>query len=431
MKTTHIADSEDHVSEKAVADGLAVAPRLAVLVVVRSGILRRTIPVAIAVVRCTVNQDLKALTLFEPPMAAYVQLMICGFEPFILNHLTKVGTTVESIKFDEFSACRFPLPPLAEQHRIVARVKELMKLCDALEQSGRLADEQHARLTSTLFDALAASESAHALAENWQRITEHFDLLLDRPEAIDALEQNILQLAVRGLLVPQDANNEPAGVLAEFGSLRNRGSDTEESVPPYEVPAGWIWCRLEEIASVGTGTTPSRTNSLYFEPAEVPWVTSGETGQPFIRSTAQAVSSLALRETSLKVYPVGTLIVAMYGQGKTRGQISELLIEASTNQACAAIVPRNSAAHHRRYIKLFFEENYDSLREESAGGAQPNLNVGKIKSTLIPLPPLAEQSRIVARVEELRRLCAQLRERLTEARRTQNQLAEALIAEIG
>ncbi len=159
-------------------------------------------------------------------------------------------------------------------------------------------------------------------------------------------------------------------------------------------------------------------------------MTSGETGQPFIAATGQAVSALALRDTSLKVYPVGTLIVAMYGQGKTRGQISELLIPASTNQACAAIVPVEPAVHHRRYIKLFFEKSYDELREEAAGGAQPNLNVGKIKSTLIPLPPLAEQHRIVTRVEELRRLCAQLRERLTEAQRVQSQLADALVAEV-
>jgi type I restriction enzyme S subunit len=76
-----------------------------------------------------------------------------------------------------------PLPPLSEQQRIVARVEELMKLCDALEEGGQLADEQHARLTSTLFDAVAASETAHALAENWQRVAEHFDLLLDRTNA--------------------------------------------------------------------------------------------------------------------------------------------------------------------------------------------------------------------------------------------------------
>ena len=83
-----------------------------------------------------------------------------------------------------------------------------------------------------------------------------------------------------------------------------------------------------------------------------------------------------------------------------------------------------------RIQQLFFEKSYDELREESAGGAQPNLNVGKIKSTLIPIPPLAEQHRIVARVEELRRLCADLRQRLTQAREIQSRLADALVAEV-
>jgi type I restriction enzyme S subunit len=120
----------------------------------------------------------------------------------------------------------------------------------------------------------------------------------------------------------------------------------------------------------------------------------------------------------------------MYGQGKTRGQISELMISATTNQACAAITPINSTVHHRAYLKLVFEKSYDELRKQASGGAQPNLNVGKIKSMLIPLPPLAEQHRIVARVKELRQLCANLRQRLIEARQTQSRLADALVAEI-
>ena len=331
-----------------------------------------------------------------------------------------------------FEGTPFALPPIAEQHRIVARVEELMKLCDALEQNGRLADEQHARLTSTLFNALASSESAHALAENWQRVAEHFDLLLDRSEALDALEQTILQLAVCGLLAVQDESDEPAtGFLERLRGARPASAGGVE-LPngPYEIPKSWAWCAIEQIANVGTGTTPSRTNAAYFDPPEVPWVNSGETARPFIASTAQHVSGLALRETSLKVYPQGTLVVAMYGQGKTRGQISELLIAATTNQACAAIVPVDSTVHHRRYLKLVFEKSYDELREGAAGGAQPNLNVGKIKSTLIPLPPLAEQRRIVARVEELRRLCANLRRLLTEAREIQSRLADALVAEL-
>ena len=347
---------------------------------------------------------------------------------------TKAYTTVDHLSGGQIASRVIPLPPLAEQHRLVARVEELMKLCDALEQNGRLADEQHARLTSTLFDALAASESAHALAENWQRVAKHFDLLLDRPDAIDALEQIILRMAVRGLLVSQDANDESASRLLErISERRVPGTSPARILPaegPYEIPTSWTWCALDSIADVGTGTTPSRTNAAYFEPAEVPWVNSGETCQPYIAFTAQHVSALALRETSLRIYPPGTLVVAMYGQGKTRGQISELMIAATTNQACAAIVPIEANLHHRRYLKIVFEKSYDELRAEAAGGAQPNLNVGKIRAAVIPLPPLPEQHRIVARVEELRRLCADLRERLTRARETQSRLADALVAEV-
>ena len=105
-----------------------------------------------------------------------------------------------------------PIPPLAEQARIVARVDELMQLCDALEAKGRLEAQQHARLLETLLGTLTDSTTSEELAANWQRVAEHFDLLLDRPEAVDVLEQTVLQLAVRGLLVPQDPSEEPASV---------------------------------------------------------------------------------------------------------------------------------------------------------------------------------------------------------------------------
>lgn len=346
---------------------------------------------------------------------------------YFLNYVNgkSYGMKMPRLGTEDGRLALVPIPPLAEQRRIVARVEELMGLCDELETRGRLQDEQHARLVATLFDALVASTSPTELADNWQRIASHFDLLLDRPAAVDALEQTILQLAVRGLLVPQDPSDEPASALLTRNSSKERATDIHGL---HVLPDGWQWTTVEGVASVGTGTTPSRTNPAYFSPASIPWVTSGETGRPFIDKTEQGVSPLALRDTSLKVYPSGTLIVAMYGQGKTRGQVSELRIEATTNQACAAIVPTIADVAHRRYLKLFFEKIYDEIRELSAGGAQPNLNVGKVKATLVPLPPLAEQHRIVARVEELRSLCADLRQHLQQAQTTQSNLADALVA---
>jgi type I restriction enzyme S subunit len=257
---------------------------------------------------------------------------------------------------------------------------------------------------------------------------------------VDALEQTILQLAVRGLLVPQDPQDEPASALlkkirAEKDKLIADGKTKRdnhlppvaEDERPFALPQGWKWVPIETLADVGTGTTPSRDNAAFFAGGTIPWATSGETGKPFIAATAQHVTELALSQTSLTVYPVGALIVAMYGQGKTRGQVSELQIAATTNQACAAIVLVEPSLAHRSYVKLVFEKSYDEIRELSAGGAQPNLNVGKIKSTAIPLPPLAEQSRIVTRVAQLRRLCADLRQRLSASQNTQAHLAEALV----
>jgi len=353
-------------------------------------------------------------------------------------------TNIANVSLAKLRPLPFPLPPEAEQSRIVTRVEELMRLCDALEAKGQLEATQHAQLVSTLLATLTDSETPAQLTDNWHRIATHFDLLLDRPEAVDALEQTILQLAVRGLLVPQDPQDEPASELlkkirAEKDKLIAEGKikrdkplpPIAEDEQPFGLPPGWEWVPIETLADVGTGTTPSRDNIAFFSGGSIPWVTSGETGKPFIAETAQYVTELALSQTSLTVYPVGTLIVAMYGQGKTRGQVSELQIEATTNQACAAIVLVEPSSAHRSFVKLVFEKSYDEIRELSAGGAQPNLNVGKIKSTLIPLPPLAEQSRIVTRVAQLRRLCTDLRQRLTASQSTQAHLAEALVDTVG
>jgi type I restriction enzyme S subunit len=363
-----------------------------------------------------------------------------------IGELTKNqrGSAIPYLKLGDITNPAIPIPPTAEQSRIVTRVEELMRLCDALEAKGQLETTQHAQLVNTLLATLTESETPAQLADNWHRIATHFDLLLDRPAAIHALEQTILQLAVRGLLVPQDPQDEPASELlkkirAEKDKLIAEGKikrdkplpPIAEDEQPFGLPPGWEWVPIETLADVGTGTTPSRDNIAFFSGGSIPWVTSGETGKPFIAETAQYVTELALSQTSLTVYPVGTLIVAMYGQGKTRGQVSELQIEATTNQACAAIVLVEPSSAHRSFVKLVFEKSYDEIRELSAGGAQPNLNVGKIKSTLIPLPPLAEQSRIVTRVAQLRRLCTDLRQRLTASQSTQAHLAEALVDTVG
>ena len=352
--------------------------------------------------------------------------------PLSLAYFTKhaKGTAQKGIylgKLGEYVVC---VPPLAEQNRIVAKVDELMALCDRLEADQADAEAVHAQLVQALLNSLTQATDAADFRASWQRLSEHFHTLITTEASIDALKQTVLQLAVMGKLVPQIKRDGSAMDL--LASIATMGKSKAPVTPAVDsnlpaVPPSWCWIRIADLAHVGTGATPSRTNPAYFDPPEISWVTSGETSQAFVRSTEQKVSPLALNETNLTVYPVGTLVVAMYGQGKTRGQVTELLIEACTNQACAAIQLTCDDSAHRKFVKYFFEKSYDELRSLAAGGAQPNLNLGKIKETLIPLPPLAEQHRIVAKVDELMALCNQLKAQLAEARQQHAQLATVLV----
>ena len=200
--------------------------------------------------------------------------------PFVQNEIEgSASGTTNQIELNTSTVVNqpVPLPPLAEQARIVARVDELTQLCDALEAKGRLEAQQHARLLETLLGTLTDSTTPEELAANWQRVAEHFDLLLDRPEAVDALEQTVLQLAVRGLLVLQDPSDEPASVLlrkihAEKNRLIAEGkikrdklvpsiSDSDDSI---DLPQGWSLTYVGDLVDMLNGYA---FKSEWFKPA--------------------------------------------------------------------------------------------------------------------------------------------------------------------
>ena len=228
-----------------------------------------------------------------------------------------------------------------------------------------------------------------------------------------ALRQKILDLAIHGKLVPQDPNDEPASVLLERiraekerlikeGKIKKGKKSAKTSDKPHyplELPKGWVWCKLDDIAYVGTGATPLTACKYYYENGNIAWINSSSTKVPFIAKASNFITQKAIEETNCLVYPKGTLVIAMYGEGKTRGQISELLIDAATNQACAAVRPYSEAT--KKYLKLFFEGNYLHIRALAEGGNQQNLSVGKIQNYEIPLPPLDEQKRILDKAKEL------------------------------
>ena len=242
------------------------------------------------------------------------------------------------------------LPPRAEQTRIVTRVEELMRLCDALEDKARLETAQHSQLVQTLLGALTASTTPDELTDNWQRVATHFNLLFDRPEAIDALEQTILQLAVRGLLVRQDPNDEPASVLLQ--RIRNKKerplaksnskqdesfSEIKEAEQPFDLPNGWEWVRMGNLIEGGSGTTPLRARSDYFAAGTEMWVKTTDLNNGVLTSGEELITKTAVVENRLKYFPAGTVCVAMYGGAGTIGKSGVLGVASTINQSVFAL----------------------------------------------------------------------------------------------
>ena len=177
----------------------------------------------------------------------------------------------------------------------------------------------------------------------------------------------------------------------------------------------WETVKLGEVAEVNTGSTPKRGIKDYWENGNIPWITSGEVNNVCITKATEYITEKAIKETNCKIIPKGSLVVAMYGEGKTRGKCAELLIDAATNQALASITI-NSPKVYKPYVKWFFERNYQKIRMLSSGGVQPNLNLSIIKNTTLCIPPLTEQLCIVMEIEM----------RLSQAEAAEARIAEAL-----
>lgn len=340
-----------------------------------------------------------------------------------------------------FEDCPFPLPPLAEQARIVARVDELMQLCDALEAKGRLEAQQHARLLETLLGTLTESTTPEELAANWQRVAEHFDLLMDRPEAVDVLEQTVLQLAVRGLLVPQDPSDEPAAmVLAQIRAHKAQPTSdgrvkrdkplpaVDMEATPFALPRGWAWARFPELGEFGRGKSKHRPRNdpALFSPPIYPLVQTGEVARAkgTILEFHSKYSELGLAQSRL--WPAGTLCITI---AANIADAAVLGFDACFPDSVVGFVPA-SCLGGTTYFQAFLETAKTDLVKFAPATAQKNINLEILESLLVPLPPKSEIERIVARVAELRRLCADLRQRLAASQATQSRLAGALVESV-
>ena len=225
-----------------------------------------------------------------------------------------------------------------------------------------------------------------------------------------ALRQKILDLAIHGKLVPQDPNDEPASVLLERirtekerlikdGKIkRPKKSKATSDKPhyenvPFKVPSSWVWTTLGEIGNWQSGATPSRLRKDYYG-GNIPWLKTGDLNDGYISDIPEYITETALKETSVKLNPKDSVLIAMYGA--TIGKVGILSFPATTNQACCACT---DYLVKKMYLFYFLLANREKFIAMGGGGAQPNISKEKIVSTLIPLPPKQEQSRIVEGIE--------------------------------
>ena len=242
-----------------------------------------------------------------------------------------------------------------------------------------------------------------------------------------ALRQKVLDLAIHGKLVPQNPNDESATVLLEKiraekaekikkGELKADkkdsfifvGSDKRhyeqfadgsvkdiEDEIPFEVPEGWTWCRLGNIGKWQSGTTPNKKNLDYYKNGTIPWLLTGDLNDGLVTEIPNCITEKALKETSLKINPIGSVCIAMYGA--TIGKLGILNTPATTNQACC--VCYEFYGINNKYLFYFLKEHKEEFIQQGFGGAQPNISKEKIVDTFIPLPPLSEQECIVKSIE--------------------------------
>ena len=225
-----------------------------------------------------------------------------------------------------------------------------------------------------------------------------------------ALRQKILDLAIHGKLVPQDPNEEPASVLLERiraekerlikeGKIkRTKKTKATSDQPhyenvPFEEPSSWVWTTLGEIGNWQSGATPSRLRKDYYG-GNIPWLKTGDLNDGYISDIPEYITETALKETSVKLNPKDSVLIAMYGA--TIGKVGILSFPATTNQACCACT---DYLVKKMYLFYFLLANREKFIAMGGGGAQPNISKEKIVSTLIPLPPKQEQSRIVEGIE--------------------------------
>jgi type I restriction enzyme S subunit len=335
-----------------------------------------------------------------------------------------------------------PVPPMSEQHRIVAKVNELMALCERLEAQQADAESAHAQIVKVLLESLTQASDGADFDASWQRLAEHFHILFTTESSIDALKQALLQLAVMGKLVPQNPSDEPAGELIKRiwhkkqQLIAEKTIKTAPSLDPvtdseklFDIPWTWAWVRMGEICRpVSSGSTPSA--ELFQYDGGVPFlkvynIRNQEIDFDYKKQFVPPKHHAEKMKRSILV--PGDVVMNIVGPPLGKAAIiPNTFPEWNCNQAIVffGLIPPIDP----QYVLTFLKEGSFLKNIPLIGTAgQDNISVTKSKNIAIPIPPLAEQHRIVAKLEKLTALCNQLKNRITKARHFNEQLVSVLV----
>ncbi len=341
------------------------------------------------------------------------------------------GVGLRHITKGKLQGLLIPLPPLAEQHRIVVKVDELMGMIDELEATRLSREDVRTAARDSALATLRNASNSEWVGTAWTRIVERIDDLFAAPADLVPLREVVLQLAVRGKLVPQDAEEEPATVL-----LRKIENDSKvkperkltpinEAEIPYRLPSSWTWIRLQQIANFSMGKTPPTKDSSYWSDGRgFAWVSISDMDHfRSVSETKRRVSKKAVAEVfNCQPVPAGTILMSFK---LTIGKIARLGVDAYHNEAIVSLYPivHEMDAYLFQFMPLF-----------SSGGSSKGaikgrtLNSNSLSNLLVALPPLAEQQRIVAKVDQLFELIERLENYLVNCEKSNKAFVSAFIS---
>ncbi|OXB26059.1 Type-1 restriction enzyme EcoAI specificity protein [Shigella flexneri 2a str. 301] len=331
--------------------------------------------------------------------------------------------------FKVLNSCLFALPPIAEQERIVEKVSSLMSLCDQLEQQSLTSLDAHQQLVETLLGTLTDSQNTAELAENWARISEHFDTLFTTEASVDALKQTILQLAVMGKLVPQDPNDEPASELLkriaqEKAQLVKEGkikkqkplppiSDEEK---PFELPEGWEWCRIGNIVNIKSElVSPKDYLNLYQVAPDI-----------IEKGTGRVISKRTVKESGVKG-PNSRFYKGQIVYSKIRPSLSKVFL-AEYNGLCSAdMYPLDCYINPNYLLKYILSIPFlMQVKKAENRIKMPKLNSDSFYNIIVAIPPYNEQQAIFDKINSIEAVCNGLISYIGIYHKTQLHLADAL-----